>query len=85
MIRRYRKVQGFIYDTQGEGEGLLDLSEIENRLNTQHEENINLKQALWEAEVNYYEERCDNIIDYEAWIEYLKEEWSKKYWNMKSK
>ena len=85
MIRRYRKVQGFIHDTQGEGEGLLDLSEIENRLNTQHEENINLKQALWEAKVNYYEERCDNIIDYEAWIEDLKEEWSKKYWNMKSK
>lgn len=85
MIKRYRKVQGFIYDTQGEGEGLLDLSEIENRLNTQHEENINLKQALWEAEVNYYEERCDNIIDYEAWIEDLKEEWSKKYWNKKSK
>ena len=46
-----------------------------------YKENLNLKQALWEAEVDYYGERCDNIIDYEMWIETLKEDWDKEYWN----
>lgn len=55
-------------------------NEIE-KLNNIHKENENLKQALWEAEVNYYGERCDNPLDYESWIEDLKEEWDKEYWN----
>ena len=58
-----------------------DLKKICGLLNALHEENINLKQALWEAEVNYYGERCDNILDYEGWIEDLKEDWDREYWN----
>ena len=57
------------------------VSDVVELLNALHEENINLKQALWEAEVNYYGERCDNILDYEGWIEDLKEDWDREYWN----
>lgn len=52
-------------------------------LNKLYDENINLKNALWEAEVNYYGERCDNVLDYEGWIEDLKTDWDKEYWNDK--
>lgn len=44
-------------------------------------ENNNLKQALWDSEINYYGERCDNVLDYESWIEDLKKEWDNEYWN----
>ena len=60
--------------------GVLD-EELIDCMNNLNEENLNLKQALWEAEVDYYGERCDNIIDYEMWIETLKEDWDKEYWN----
>lgn len=58
-----------------------NITDLETQIMKLKEENENLKQALWEAEVNYYGERCDNVLDYESWIEDLKEEWDKEYWN----
>lgn len=54
--------------------------EMMELLNNLHEENQCLKKTLWEAEVNYYGERCDNILDYEGWIEDLKQEFERRYW-----
>lgn len=44
------------------------------------EENKQLKKELWEAEVNYIEERNDNSLDIEKDMEFLKEEWKNKGW-----
>ena len=56
--------------------------EVVNRLNALHEENINLKQALWEAEEGYLHEAYnDNPIRLDGKIRDLKEEWDREYWN----
>ena len=44
------------------------------------EENKQLKKELWEAEVNYIEERNDNSLDIEKDMEFLKKEWKNKRW-----
>ena len=56
-------------------------SELLMCLNDLCEENRNLKETLWEAEVNYIEERNEYSIDIEKDIEYLKKEWDREYWN----
>ncbi len=56
-----------------------ELVELVNHL---HEENINLKQALWEAEEEYLHEAYrDNPIRLEDKMIDLKEEWDREYWN----
>lgn len=47
--KRFRKVMGFIQDNTCEGgdvEGVMDLTEIEDRLNALYEENEQLKQKI---------------------------------------
>ena len=57
----------------------LDLLDL---LNALHEENNNLKQALWEAETEYIHERYyDNPIRKEESINELKEDFKRGYWN----
>ena len=57
----------------------LDLLDL---LNALHEENNNLKHALWEAETEYIHERYyDNPIRKEESIIELKEDFKRGYWN----
>jgi hypothetical protein len=52
------------------------------QLNALHEENLNLKQALWEAEEECLcESYRDNPIRLEDKMMNLKEEWDREYWN----
>ena len=44
--KRFRKVQGFIFDNLGDGDKVLDLTEIEDMMNALHEENEQLKKEL---------------------------------------
>lgn len=57
------------------------MSQATEELNALHEENQNLKETLWEAEVNYIEERNEYSIDIEKDLEYLKKDWDREYWN----
>ena len=45
------------------------------------EENKKLKKALWEAEKNYIEEKCEFSIDIEKEMNFLKEDFEREYWN----
>ena len=61
--KRFRKVLGLIEDNQGDGDGLLDLGDIEVMLNRQHEkiiqlekENQSLKKELYNCEEDYINE-----------------------------
>ena len=42
--KRFRKVQGFIFDNLGDGNKVLDLTEIEDMMNALHNENVELRQ-----------------------------------------
>ena len=58
------------------------LNQLCGLLNALHEENNNLKQALWEAETEYIHERYyDNPIREEESINELKEDFKRGYWN----
>ena len=46
MTKRFRKVQGYIYDNQGEGDGLLDFTGIEDMLNAQDRHIFLLKSVI---------------------------------------
>ena len=49
-----------------------------------HNENQQLRKALWEAEESYIYETNDNSIDIEKDMEYLKKEFERKYWQDES-
>ena len=53
-------------------------------LNDLHNENQQLRKALWEAEESYIYETNDNSIDIEKDMEYLKKEFERKYWQDES-
>ena len=61
--------------------GVLD-EELIDCMNKLYEENLNLKQTLWEAEEGYlHESYDDNSIHLQDKIIDLKEKWDKEYWN----
>ena len=55
--KRYRKVLGLIKDNQADDDGLLDLGDIEDRLNEQHETIQRLEAQLSHLEYRFTEYR----------------------------
>lgn len=85
-LKAYDGLHCNIYD------GEVDIAEVHRDdakglcflLNDLHNENQQLRKALWEAEESYIYETNDNSIDIEKDMEYLKKEFERKYWQDES-
>ena len=61
--KRFRKVQGYIYDNESdEGDGLLNLTEIEDTMNSLHEENQRFEDTVREAIKNERTELGQSVL-----------------------
>lgn len=58
-----------------------EFTDVFDLLNALHEENNNLKQALWEAESDYIHERYEYSFEIEQELDDLKKEFERGYWN----